>query len=456
MNPRPLVRVVPVLALLATVLTGGRVLAKGPAGEAAVSARRARVARAAEALRDRLVAQRRDFHMHPELSNREERTAGVVAERLRALGLTDVRTGIARHGVTALLVGGKPGPVVAVRADMDALPIQETIDVPYKSQVPGVKHACGHDVHTTVELGVAEVLAGMKAEIPGTVKFIFQPAEEGSPAGEEGGAALMIKEGAMENPRPTAIFGLHTKPDVEVGQIAYMSGPVMASSDHLYITIHGKSAHGAQPHAGVDAVVVAAECITALQNIRSRRIDPLEPLVLTIGTIHGGVGNNVLAAEVKMEGTMRTLSEDVRQRAKALVRETLQNVTAAYGATFELNMDENSAVTFNEPSLVEETLPGIRRTVGDGNVLPIKPLMPAEDFSYFQKVVPGFYYFLGVGNRAKGITAGWHTPEFDVDEGSLVVGVNVMSNVLLDYLERHAGAATKSADGRAVTGRASP
>ena len=432
--------VLAVVIVPAAVLAGERARSTGPAGGAATSARREKVARAAAALRDRLVAQRRDFHMHPELSNREERTAGVVAERLRALGLTDVRTGVARHGVTALLVGGKPGPVVAVRADMDALPIQETIDVPYKSQVAGVKHACGHDVHTTVELGVAEVLAGMKAEIPGTVKFIFQPAEEGSPAGEEGGAPLMIKEGAMENPRPAAIFGLHTNPNVDVGQIAYMSGPAMASSDHLYITIRGKSAHGAQPHAGVDAVVVAAECITALQNIRSRRIDPLEPLVITIGTIHGGVRNNVIAAEVKMEGTMRTLSEDVRQRAKALVRETLQSITAAYGATFELNMDENAVVTFNEPSLVLETLPTIRGVVGDANVVAIKPLMPAEDFAYFQKVVPGFYYFLGVGNRAKGITAGWHTPEFDVDEDSLVVGVKVMSNVLLEYLERHAAA----------------
>jgi amidohydrolase len=321
---------------------------------------------------------------------------------------------------------------------MDALPIQETIDVPYKSQTPGVKHACGHDVHTTVELGVAEVLAGMKAEIPGTVKFIFQPAEEGPPAGEEGGARLMVREGAMDDPRPAAIFGLHTKPEVEVGQIAYMSGPAMASSDHLYITIRGKSAHGAQPHGGIDAVVVAAECITALQNIRSRRIDPLEPLVITIGMIQGGARYNILAGEVKMEGTMRTLSEDVRQRAQALMRETLQNVTAAYGATVDLRIEENAAVTFNEPSLVLETLPTIKRTVGDDKVLLIKPLMPAEDFSYFQKVSPGFYYFLGVGNRAKGITAGWHTPEFDVDEESLVVGVKVMSNVLLDYLERHA------------------
>ena len=399
---------------------------------------RARITQAAEGMRDKLIAQRRDFHMHPELSNREERTSRVVAERLRALGLTDIKTGIARHGVTALLVGGKPGPVVAVRADMDALPIQETIDVPYKSQTPGVKHACGHDVHTTVALGVAEVLAGMKSEIPGTVKFIFQPAEEGPPTGEEGGARIMVKEGVMQNPAPTAIFGLHTIPTLEVGRIAYISGAAMASSDKFYITIRGKSSHGAQPHNGIDSIVIAAETITALQHIRSRRIDPQEPLVISIGMIQGGTRNNIIAGEVKMEGTMRALNEDVRTRAQSLMRETLQNVTAAYGATFELKFDENAAVTYNDPALVEATLPTMKRVVGEANVVSIRPFMPAEDFSYFQKVVPGFYYFLGVGNTKRGITAGWHTPEFDVDEESLVVGVKVMSNVLLDYLEQHA------------------
>jgi len=434
-----------VLLLVITPATGNGqklVARKTVGGDAA--ARQQRIARAAEGMRERLVAQRRDIHMHPELSNREERTARVVAERLKALGLTDIKTGVARHGVTALLVGAKPGPVVAVRADMDALPINETLDVPYRSKNPGVKHACGHDVHTTVALGVAELLAGMKGEIAGTVKFIFQPAEEGAPAGEEGGARQMVKEGAMENPRPAAIFGLHTLPSIEAGQIAYHSGPAMASSDKIYVTIRGRGAHGAQPHNGVDAIVVAAECITALQHIRSRRIDPQEPLVITLGTIHGGARNNIIAEEVKMEGTMRTLSEEVRERAKSLMRETLQNVTAAYGATFELKVEEQTLVTYNEPALVEETLPTIRRVVGDKNTVSIKPFMPAEDFSYFQKVSPGFYYFLGVGNRAKGITAGWHTPEFDVDEESLVVGVKVMSNVLLEYLDRHAAAAKAS------------
>jgi amidohydrolase len=431
--------------ILSTTLLASAALA--PRGQGSLKAgslpgaeaREQRIAREAERLRGQLVAQRRDFHMHPELSNREERTSRVVAERLRALGLTDVKTGVGKYGVTALLVGAKPGPVVAVRADMDALPIQEVNDVPYKSQTPGVKHACGHDVHTTVELGVAEVLSGMKEEVHGTVKFIFQPAEEGAPAGEEGGAKLLIKEGALDNPRPQAIFGLHTEPNLQAGQIGYHTGPAMASSDTFAVTISGKAAHGAQPQNGVDAVVVASQCVLALQNIRSRRIDPLEPLVITVGTIQGGTRFNVIAGEVKMTGTMRTFNEQVREHAIAMMRETLQNITAAYGATYELNIGDGNPVTYNEPSLVEETLLTIRRVVGDGNALVLKPFMPAEDFSNYQKIVPGFYYFLGVGNRAKGITAGWHTADFDVDEESLVVGVKVMSNVLLDYLDHHAG-----------------
>ena len=400
------------------------------------ASREQQIAQAAEALRAKLIEQRRDFHMHPELSNREERTSRIVAEKLRALGLDDVRTGIAKYGVVAVLKGSKPGPVVAVRADMDALPIQETIDVPYKSQNPGVKHACGHDVHTTVELGVAEVLSRMRDQISGSIKFIFQPAEEGAPQGEEGGANLMVKQGALENPRPQAIFGLRTA-GFEVGQIGFHSGPAMASSDKFTITIRGKKSHGAVPQGGIDAIVVAAECISAIQTIRSRRIDPLEPLVITIGTIKGGDRNNIIADEVKMEGTMRTMSEAVRTRAQELMRQTLASVTSAYDAKFELSIDDSNPVTYNDPKLVDETLPTIRRIAGDTNVFSLKPYMPAEDFSYYQKVIPGFFYFLGVGNKAKGLTPAWHTADFDVDEESLVVGVKVMSNVLLDYLDRH-------------------
>lgn len=413
-------------------------LASAQTPQPAATAERDRaVQSAAEGLRARLVEMRRDFHMHPELSNREERTARVIAARLRALNFDEVKTDVARHGVIGLLKGARPGPVVAVRADMDALPITETINVPYRSQNPGVKHACGHDVHMAVQLGVAEVLAGMRAHLSGSVKFIFQPAEEGPPAGETGGAALMIKEGALENPRPQAIFGLHVMPNVEVGQIAYNTGPAMATSDRFYLTIRGQKVHGAYPHEGVDAITAAAECITALQTMRSRRVDATEPLVISVGQIRGGNRFNIIADEVVMEGTMRTLSEEVRRRAQELMKQTVTGVASAYGATAELRFEEATALTYNEPRLVEETLPTLRRLVGVDNVISRKPQMGAEDFSYFQKVIPGFFYFLGVGNRTRGIAAMIHTPEFDVDEESLVVGVNVMSNVLLDYLERH-------------------
>src|SRR5262245_34965003 len=335
------------IVLIATVATFST------AAQKPSSPRQQQIAKATEELRAKLIEQRRDFHMHPELSNREERTSRVIAERLRAIGLDEVRTGVARHGVVALLKGAKPGPVVAVRADIDALPIHETIDVPYKSQNPGVKHACGHDVHTTVELGVAEVLSKMRDQISGSIKFIFQPAEEGAPQGEEGGAALMVKEGALENPRPSAIFGLHTMPSIEAGQIGYHSGPAMASSDRFTITIRGKKSHGAQPHLGVDAVVVAAECVTALQTIRGRRTDPLEPLVITVGTIKGGDRYNIIADEVKMEGTMRALNEDIRAQSQEMMRRTISNVAGAYGATFDLQFDSPNPVTYNEPKLVE-------------------------------------------------------------------------------------------------------
>jgi len=407
-----------------------------------VKRREQQIAQQAEAMRGKLVEQRRDFHMHPELSNREERTSRIVAERLRSLGMDDVKTGVARHGVVALLKGSKAGPVVAVRADMDALPVQETIDVPYKSQNPGVKHACGHDVHTTVQLGVAEILGKMRSEIPGTIKFIFQPAEEGPPVGEQGGASLMVKEGVLENPRPQALFGLHVRPNVdkpviEVGQIGYHIGAVMASSDRFTLKITGKMSHGAWPHDGIDAIVVAAECINALQTIRSRRIDTTDPLVITIGKITGGNRFNIIADKVEMEGTVRTLNEAVREKAFKLMRDTLAGITAAFDAKYDLKFEEGNPMTHNDPKLTEETLPVLRRMVGAANVVLLKPVMGAEDFAYYHQVIPGFYYNLGVGNKAKGISAMLHTAEFDVDEESLVVGVKVMASVLLDYLDRH-------------------
>jgi amidohydrolase len=395
------------------------------------------ISRAADALRPKLVEIRRDFHMHPELSNREERTSRVVAERLRAMGLDEIRTNVARHGVVALLKGAKPGPVVAVRADMDALPINEALNVPYKSLVPGVKHACGHDAHTAIALGVAELLSQRRSQLAGTVKFLFQPAEEGPPAGEEGGAALMIKEGALENPRPTAIFGLHTSPEIETGLIGYRAGPAQAAADSFWITIHGKMAHAVFPESGVDTIVVAAECVTALQSIKSRRMDTFEPLILTIGTIQGGNRQNVIADEVKLSGTIRTFSEAAQSRVERLMRETLAGVTAAYGATYDVRFDHITAVIYNDPKLVAECLPALRAAVGATNVFEAPIRMGAEDFSFYEQVVPGFFLRLGSGNKAKGIRALAHTPEFDIDEDCLVVGVKALSNLVLDCLDRH-------------------
>ena len=264
----------------------------------AAQTREEEIAKRADALKASLIAQRRDFHMNPELSNREERTGRVIAEKLKALGLEDIRTGVSRYGVVAMLKGAKPGPVIAIRSDMDALPVEEALDVPYKSKNKGVKHACGHDVHMAVALGTAELLSQMRGQLAGSVKFIFQPAEEGAPEGEESGAVQMIKEGALENPRPQVIFALHDTPQVRVGQIGYVPGAMLASSDSFSIRIIGKKVHAAWPHQGIDLIVVAAETIAALQTIRSRRIDPVETMVLTIGSIHGGNRQNIIAGAV--------------------------------------------------------------------------------------------------------------------------------------------------------------
>ena len=384
-----------------------------------------------------LIALRRELHTYPELSNREERTGKFIADKLNALKLDSVKSNVARNGVVGILKGGKPGPVVAVRADMDALPIDEVIDVPYKSKNKGVKHACGHDVHMTVALAVAEVLSKMRSSLPGTVKFLFQPAEEGAPSGEEGGASLMIKERVLDDPRPSAIFGLHVMPNIEVGQIGYNSGPAMASSDRFTVTIRGKKVHGAYPHDGIDTIVVAAECVSALQTIRSRRIDTQQPLVITIGSIHGGNRFNIITDEVKLEGTMRTLDESVRKNAQEMMRQTLAGITTAYGASFDIEWGTGNPVTYNDPDLVKETLPAIQRVIGNGNLSQPKPQMGAEDFSLYQKVIPGFFFFLGVGNKARGITAMIHTPEFDVDENAIGIGAKVMATVVVDYLTRH-------------------
>jgi amidohydrolase len=404
----------------------------------AAAARAQQVAQAAEALRPTLVETRRDLHRHPELSNREERTAQVVAERLRMLGLDEIRTNVAHHGVVALLKGSLPGPVVALRADLDALPFNETLEVPYRSLVPGVKHACGHDAHTAIALGTAQVLSRMRNQMHGTVKFLFEPAEEGPPPGEQGGARMMIQEGALASPRPAAIFGLHVTPELEVGRIGFRAGAAQASMDNFSITIRGKTSQAMSPQEGVDSILVAAECVTALQSIKSRRLDAFEPVILTLGTIHGGERPAVIPAAVKLSGTVRTLNEHVRTRIEQLMRETLAGVTAGYGASFDLQYQRLTRVVYNDPQLVAGMLPSLRRAVGATNLVEVPQRMGAEDFSFYQEVVPGCLLRLGSGNTAKGIAAPIHTPEFDIDEECLVVGVKVLSNLALDFLDQHA------------------
>ena len=394
------------------------------------------IAKNADSIKAKLIENRRYFHMHPELSTREVETGKAIAERLRAMGYDDIKTGVAKNGVVALLKGGKPGPVIAWRADIDGLPIEETNNVPYKSQNAGVKHACGHDTHIAIGLAVAEVLMKSRADLPGTVKFIFQPAEEGPPFGEEGGASLMVKEGVLENPKVTAIFGLHIAAFNPAGKLAYSRGPLMASADSFTMTIKGKKAHAAWPHLGIDPIVIASQCVLALQTIKSRRIDNTEPLVLTVGSIHGGNRENILADEVTMLGTLRTLSEKTREDVHTMMRQTLEGCTAMSGGSYELKWKEPKyPVTENNAALVEKTLAPLRRVFGDANVIEVKPVMGGEDFSYYQKLIPGFFWFLGAANEAKGITAAHHTADFDIDEDVLLPGVKAAASQLAFYLE---------------------
>jgi len=392
-----------------------------------------RIRDAAGKLAPKMVELRRDLHMHPELGNRETRTGALVAARLRALGL-DVRYPVARTGVLAVLRGGLPGRTAALRADMDALPIQETNDVPYKSRVPGVKHACGHDGHTVIVLGVAEVLSGMRAELPGTVVFLFQPAEEGPPEGEDGGALLMMKEGALVDPPVDAVFGLHMDPLLDVGDVGWAIGPIFASSDTFRITVAGKSTHGAMPHTGLDPIPVAADLIEALQSMVSRETDARSPKVLSIGTIQGGSRFNIVADKVTMDGTIRTLDEAVRADLKTRMERTVRGIAAAHGTTATLAwIGASNPATINDAALTRASLPALRRACGPEHVVEVPPQMAAEDFAYFARKVPGLYVKMGVRNEKRGITAMLHTAEFDLDEAVLPVGVRALANAVWDF-----------------------
>ena len=387
---------------------------------------------AAEKVTPQVVATRRDLHQHPELSNREERTGKLVAERLRALGL-EVRYPVARTGVVGVLRGGRPGRVVALRADIDALPIPEKNDVPYRSTVDGVMHACGHDAHTAILLGAAEVLASLKAQLPGTVVFLFQPAEEGAPPGERGGAPVMVEEGALDDPKAEAVFGLHIGGWVDVGQAGWSDGPVFASSDTFTIEVRGQTVHGAEPWKGIDPVPVTAEIVQALQLVVSRQVDGRQPRVLTIGKIQGGTRFNIIADHVTMEGTVRTHDAGVRALIKERMARTVEHVAAAHGTTATLSFyDEGNPPTVNDAGLAALAGPVLARVFGAGAVR-VPPQMVAEDFPFYAQKAPTFYFLLGSRNDARGIASTNHTATFDVDEASLPLGARALATLAWEF-----------------------
>jgi amidohydrolase len=387
-----------------------------------------------------ILEMRHTIHQHPELGNRETETAALVAEHLRSLGL-DVQTGIGYTGIVAVLEGGKPGPLIAVRADMDGLPVTEdtgyafasTDKTTYLDKEVGVMHACGHDIHTAVQLGVASVLAAMRDDLQGTVQFIFQPAEEGPPPGEEGGAELMLAEGIWKDIKPEAVFGLHTFAEMEVGKVGYTVGPSFAAVDHFRVRLLGRQAHGAQPHKSVDPVVMAAQAVMALQTIRSRNLHALEPSVVTVGIVRGGERFNIIPAEVLLEGTVRTYSPTVRDTVERRMNEILGGVAAAAGGAYEMDYERGSPATINDYDLSMNTVPVMERVLGRSNVQQLQPTMGGEDFALFANEVPGFYFRLGMVKPGT-TSGGHHTPTFKADDASLEVGIRVMSTILMDYL----------------------
>jgi amidohydrolase len=412
------------------------------------------------ALSDQLIAWRRDFHAHPELSNREFRTAAVVAAHLRALGL-EVREGVAHTGVVGVLRGGRPGPVVALRADMDALPVAEEVELPFASKATGdyngvkvpVMHACGHDAHTAILMCVASALGAMRAELPGTVKFIFQPAEEQAPSGEEGGAAMMIAEGVLEDPAPAAIFGLHVIAGITTGRIGYRAGPTMASSDTLRITVDGCQCHGAMPWMGVDPIVVAAQVVLGLQTIASRQVDVThEPSLVTVGSIHGGVRDNIIPDRVELLGTIRTFDEGMRSDIARRVVRTADHIAQSAGARARVEVERGYDVTINHPELTAQMVPTLARVAGSEQLFVCPKLTGSEDFSRYQHRIPGLFFFLGI--TPPGVPAGEvasnHSPRFRIDESGLPLGARALAHLAWDFLAAAAGQPVRSASANQV------
>ena len=399
----------------------------------------------AEALK--VVAWRRDIHAHPELANSETRTAALVAAHLRRLHI-EVRTGVAHTGVVGVLRGALPGPVVALRSDMDALPVLEATGLAFASHVTAtynrqstpVAHACGHDAHIAMLMGAAEVLAGMRNRLPGTVVFIFQPAEEGPPAGETGGAQQMIAEGALENPAPSAIFGLHVVPGVP-GTVSYRPGGFMAAADQIHIDLHGKQTHGAWPWKGIDVISLASAIVSELNTVAARTVDvTATPTILTIATINGGVRYNIIPEDLTMTGTLRTFDATERDQIKKRIETTVMNLAASYGARAEVRFVSSGAVTFNDPALSAAVLPALQEAAGAANVNPNSlPVMASEDFSAYQQKIPGVFYHLGAS--ADGVDPATsppnHSPQFDVNEKVLPLGVRTHVLTAVRYLESH-------------------
>lgn len=387
---------------------------------------------------------RRDFHETPELSNREFNTAKKIAAHLKSLGI-DVQTNVAHTGVIGILKGGKPGPVVALRADIDGLPVTERVDIPFASKVKstyngmetGVMHACGHDTHIAMLMGTAEVLSQMKKDLKGTVKFIFQPAEEGPPEGEEGGAKMMVKEGVLKNPDVDVIFGLHISAQTPVNYITYKSGGTMAAAQRFVIKVHGKQTHGSMPWGGVDPIVISAQIINGLQSIISRDTDlTKEAAVISVGLIRGGVRNNIIPEEVEMIGTIRTLDPGMQKKLNDMMIFRVKAIAESFGGSADITISKGLPITYNDPALTAQMLPSLQSSAGKDHVISINAITGAEDFSFFQKEIPGLYFF--VGGRPLNVkledSASHHTPDFYIDESGLKLGVKAMVNLTLDYM----------------------
>lgn len=387
---------------------------------------------------------RHDIHQNPELSNREFKTAEKIAKHLKGLGI-EVQTGVAHTGVVGVLRGNSPGKVVALRADIDALPVTERNDLPFKSTVTaeflgekvGVMHACGHDTHTAILMGVAELLSKNKDKIKGTVKFIFQPAEEGPPPGEEGGALLMVKEGVLENPKVDVIFGLHINSQTPVGMIRYKAGGTMAAAQSFSIKVNGKQSHGSQPWSGVDPILISAKIIDGLQTIISREAELTnEAAVITVGKIKSGVRFNIIPESAEMIGTIRTLDYGMKDLINKRMMEMVPTIAKAYGGSATIEIKDATDITYNDPELVAQMLPTLRRVAGREQVIQQKAITGAEDFSYFQREVPGFFFFLGGMTPGNKESYPHHTPDFKIDDAGMLLGVKALTNMTLDYLNQ--------------------